>query len=535
MASKKKDDLTFSIKVKAPKEFTEIVTDKKSGKKSGLLNACANALAEGIEKSNLKEQVRQAAGKAISAELKEKGKEAEKRLEALRASKPKNNKNLVFTKHIEWDEHHKSGPVSANIDTGAMKQKKGEKTRVNTAAKLFYEIVSKTPVDEDYDYTRPAKNNVYGKKFFKLEKNKNGKMQVVRADRFRGDSLAHHKADTNVTRNNWVLKLTTNHGTVELKAAECGVDFSFGSEIGWIEIASLIRERIGRYKLQFVEVENKDPYIDVLEYGRYGTTSTERHKGDKYDHGTVSGYSVQAPRGIMRVAASQLNNLQLEAENEGSGVISEKQLEAMPKITLQLNSDNNEAYNKSIVENEEYIKKLQWFMDEIKKSNLSMNESDWSIEFLIGLKTAEVNVRDSKEAAKSRNDIYFKMQEKEANKALAEAIEKEIKKQERRISQMAKQIAADARKERRRVSVGEFNRGLRGAEESFFNAEKITEQREGFTVTMKSPKTNISKNMQEKSVAKVNKYAITDLVRQTYFMIMIPFADDVQTILVKRL
>ena len=178
MASKKKDDLTFSIKVKAPKEFTEIVTDKKSGKKSGLLNACANALAEGIEKSNLKEQVRQAAGKAISAELKEKGKEAEKRLEALRASKPKNNKNLVFTKHIEWDEHHKSGPVSANIDTGAMKQKKGEKTRVNTAAKLFYEIVSKTPVDEDYDYTRPAKNNVYGKKFFKLEKNKNGKKRI---------------------------------------------------------------------------------------------------------------------------------------------------------------------------------------------------------------------------------------------------------------------------------------------------------------------------------------------------------------------
>lgn len=243
--------------------------------------------------------------------------------------------------------------------------------------------------------------------------------------------------------------------------------------------------------------------------------------------GRIDPISVQAPRGIMRVAASQLNNLQLDADRDNKGVISDGMLSAIPKVTLKLNSDNLTDYApvdevvenaaRTAEENGEFISERQ--MGEI---------------FMSDKPTVDVVIKKSEKAAKASNRYRFKKQEKEAKEALAKLIEAELKKNERRISQMAKQIAADARKERRRVSVGEFNRGLRGAEESFFNAEKITEQREGFTVTMKSPKTNISKDVQEKSSAKPSKYAITDLVRQTYFLLMIETNTDVVRLIVKN-
>lgn len=491
------------------------------GKENPVSKAVEQGIAEAVKESNVAKLASNAVNKAIRDIVKKGSRK--------RSGEPTPKGPLVTTKHIDWKKSKKaSGPVSATMNLGVTSSK--AKDRVWAAAKLFYQIVANTPLDEDYEYTRQPKKKsskeIREKKAFKFVRGEDGLMKVVPVDVVKPAYKAFHKADEHVTRNNWILKLTTTRGTTEFKSGSLGINFDQPSDSGWTAVADQIRAVTGRYKPTDVEIVNNDPYIDVLEYGRYNSTSTEKHQGAMYQHGTVGGYSVQAPRGIMRVAASQLNNLQLDADRDNKGVISDGMLSAIPKVTLKLNSDNLADYApvdevvenavRTAEENGEFISERQ--MGEI---------------FMSDKPTVDVVIKKSEKAAKASNRYRFKKQEKEAKESLAKLIEAELKKNERRISQMAKQIAADARKERRRVSVGEFNRGLRGAEESFFNAEKITEQREGFTVTMKSPKTNISKDVQEKSSAKPSKYAITDLVRQTYFLLMIETNTDVVRLIVK--
>ncbi|MBO6130973.1 MAG: hypothetical protein J6P28_03295 [Treponema sp.] len=492
------------------------------GKENPVSKAVEQGMAEAVKKSNVAKLASDAANKAISKEL---GKAKAKKAPVKR--KPKGP--FVTTQHVDWDEKS-SGPVSATMNLGVTSSR--AKDRVWAAAKLFYQVVANTPLDEDYEYTRQPKKKsskeIREKKAFKFVRGEDGLMKVVPVDVVKPAYKAFHKADEHVTRNNWILKLTTTRGTTEFKSGSLGINFDQPSDSGWTAVADQIRAVTGRYKPTDVEIVNNDPYIDVLEYGRYNSTSTEKHQGAMYQHGTVGGYSVQAPRGIMRVAASQLNNLQLDADRDNKGVISDGMLSAIPKVTLKLNSDNLADYApvdevvenavRTEEENGEFISERQ--MGEIFMSNKP---------------TVDVVIKKSEKAAKASNRYRFKKQEQEAKEALTKLIEAELKKNERRISQMAKQIAADARKERRRVSVGEFNRGLRGAEESFFNAEKITEQREGFTVTMKSPKTNISKNMQEKSAAKPSEYVVPDEIRQSYFFMDIKLSNtDTAKFVVKK-
>lgn len=511
----------IKIRLNIPKKLKDLIRGK-SGNKEKLEAECEKAMSEAVKEAGIVKITTDALNNEI-AKLKGKTQKTKRRT----TTKPQGP--LVTTKHIDWKKAKKaSGPVSATMNLGVTSSK--AKDRVWAAAKLFYQIVANTPLDEDYEYTRQPKKKsskeIREKKAFKFVRGEDGLMKVVPVDVVKPTYKAFHKADEHVTRNNWILKLTTTRGTTEFKSGSLGINFDQPSDSGWTAVADQIRAVTGRYKPTDVEIVNNDPYIDVLEYGRYNSTSTEKHQGAMYQHGTVGGYSVQAPRGIMRVAASQLNNLQLDADRDNKGVISDSMLSAIPKVTLKLNSDNLADYApvdevvenaaRTAEENGEFISERQ--MGEI---------------FMSDKPTVDVVIKKSEKAAKASNRYRFKKQEKEAKEALAKLIEAELKKNERRISQMAKQIAADARKERRRVSVGEFNRGLRGAEESFFNAEKITEQREGFTVTMKSPKTNISKDVQEKSAAKPSKYAITDLVRQTYFLLMIETNTDVVRLIVK--
>lgn len=519
-----KANTKIKVRMNIPQEMKDVIKGKNTSKGKDSLEAEINkAVSKAVKESGLMKKATAVLNKEIAKKSGEESR-AKKRRTPSKQKGP-----LVTTKHIDWKKSKKaSGPVSATMNLGVTSSK--AKDRVWAAAKLFYQIVANTPLDEDYEYTRQPKKKsskeIREKKAFKFVRGEDGLMKVVPVDVVKPAYKAFHKADEHVTRNNWILKLTTTRGTTEFRSGSLGINFDQPSDSGWTAVADQIRAVTGRYKPTDVEIVNNDPYIDVLEYGRYNSTSTEKHQGAMYQHGTVGGYSVQAPRGIMRVAASQLNNLQLDADRDNKGVISDGMLSAIPKVTLKLNSDNLADYAPvdEVVENA---------ARSAEESGEFISERQMGEIFMSDKPTVDVVIKKSEKAAKASNRYRFKKQEKEAKKALAKLIEAELKKNERRISQMAKQIAADARKERRRVSVGEFNRGLRGAEESFFNAEKITEQREGFTVTMKSPKTNISKDVQEKSSAKPSKYAITDLVRQTYFLLMIETNTDVVRLIVK--
>jgi|GEM_PF-6705433 len=471
------------------------------GKESPVSKAVEQGMAEAVKKSNVAKLASNAVNKAIRDIVK---KGSRKRSGE---STPKGP--LVTTKHIDWKKSKKaSGPVSATMNLGVTSSK--AKDRVWAAAKLFYQIVANTPLDEDYEYTRQPKKKsskeIREKKAFKFVRGEDGLMKVVPVDVVKPAYKAFHKADEHVTRNNWILKLTTTRGMTEFKSGSLGINFDQPSDSGWTAVADQIRAVTGRYKPTDVEIVNNDPYIDVLEYGRYNSTSTEKHQGAMYQHGTVGGYSVQAPRGIMRVAASQLNNLQLDADRDNKGVISDSMLSAIPKVTLKLNSDNLADYApvdevvknaaRTAEENGEFISERQ--MGEI---------------FMSDKPTVDVVIKKSEKAAKASNRYRFKKQTN--TDKVAEALFKEVQKvskvisrRERAENRALKEIWSDQMTAVR--AAGKLESGL---DKEIENELKII---------LKSQKTSVSKAVKEK---KPPKPAETNVIKENYYLFEIPNKD----------
>ena len=388
------------------------------GKETPVSKAVEQGMAEAVKKSNVAKLASNAVNKAIRDIVK---KGSRKRSGE---STPKGP--LVTTKHIDWKKSKKaSGPVSSTMNLGVTSSR--AKDRVWATAKLFYQIVANTPLDEDYEYTRQPKKSkeIKDKKAFKFMKGEDGLMKVVPVDVAKPATKAFHKADDKVTRNNWVLKITTTKGVSEFRSSSLGLNFDQPSDTGWTAVADQIRAVTGQYKPTDVEITNNDPYIDVLEYGRYNSTSKEKHQGAKYQHGTVGGYSVQAPRGIMRVAASQLNNLQLDADKDNKGVISDSMLSAIPRVTLKLNSDNLADYSpvNEVIENAaRTAEESGEFISERQMGELFMSDKP----------TVDLVIKRSQRAAKAANTRAFNKQV--GTGAVAEALFKEVQKQSKVIS-----------------------------------------------------------------------------------------------------
>lgn len=236
------------------------------GKENPVSKAVEQGMAEAVKKSNVAKLASNAVNKAIRDIVKKGSRKKSGE------STPKGP--LVTTKHIDWKKSKKaSGPVSATMNLGVTSSK--AKDRVWAAAKLFYQIVANTPLDEDYEYTRQPKKKsskeIREKKAFKFVRGEDGLMKVVPVDVVKPAYKAFHKADEHVTRNNWILKLTTTRGTTEFKSGSLGINFDQPSDSGWTAVADQIRAVTGRYKPTDVEIVNNDPYIDVLEYGRYNS------------------------------------------------------------------------------------------------------------------------------------------------------------------------------------------------------------------------------------------------------------------------
>lgn len=479
------------------------------GKENPVSKAVEQGMAEAVKKSNVAKLASDAANEAISKEL---GKAKAKKAPVKR--KPKGP--FVTTQHVDWDEKS-SGPVSATMNLGVTSSR--AKDRVWAAAKLFYQIVANTPLDEDYEYTRQPKKKsskeIREKKAFKFIRGEDGLMKVVPVDVVKPAYKAFHKADEHVTRNNWILKLTTIRGTTEFKSGSLGINFDQPSDSGWTAVADQIRAVTGRYKPTGVEIVNNDPYIDVLEYGRYNSTSTEKHQGAMYQHGTVGGYSVQAPRGIMRVAASQLNNLQLDADRDNKGVISDGMLSAIPKVTLKLNSDNLADYAPvdEVVENAARTAEENGeFISERQMGEIFMNDKP----------TVDVVVKRSERNAKAVNKRMFEKQI--SSKEVAEALFREIQRASKVISRQERAITRAAK-----AKVKHDTKVWNATDKAYDNIASY------FKASIKSPKTNISKNMQEKSAAKPSEYVVPDEIRQSYFFMDIKLSNtDTAKFVVKK-
>ena len=486
----------------------------KSGTLDNLIeNAFREAAVSDIKKGGLRRRCVEALNKEASADIK-------KRIATAKSKKKitqKSNGPLVTTKRVEWGRVNKAGEektynaASANLDINAIK---GKKTRIWVAAKLFYQIVANTPVDEDYKYSRtPNLNKEYKKKAFKLTTGKDGKISVAKVNTVGLQSPKVHKKDNNVTRDNWLLKVTTKNGTIELKSGSLGIDFDQPSDTGWEAVAEKIFTATGKAEPTSIEIINTDPYIDVLEYGLYGTTSKEQHKGNKYYHGTVGGYSVQAPRGIMRVAASQLNNLQLDRKTgeRKSGQISlTKRTLSLPRVTLAVNTDAGNGDSYSDVYND-----IERYAEEFEREGKFVSERQLGEAFEKGLSTVEANIKDFNKRARALNTRRFNKAVKSGD--TAKALEAAVTQQAERIERKQR---AEANKTRKQAAHywKEMNDALKEAG--------------SFIVLISSPKTKVRKTAEEKPAEK-EKVEITDEIKETYFLLFVETDTDVVKFLVK--
>ena len=474
-----KANTKIKIRMNIPQEMKDVIKGKNTSKGKDSLEAEINkAVSKAVKESGLMKKATAVLNKEIAKKSGEESRSKKRRTPS------KQKGPLVTTKHIDWkNSKKKSGPVSATMNLGVTSSRAKDRVRKPKKSKEIKE-----------------------KKAFKFVKGEDGLMKVVPVAVAKPVYKALHKADDKVTRNNWVLKITTRGGSCELHSGSLGINFDQPSDTGWTAVADQIRAQTGRFIPLTVDIENKDPYIDVLEYGRYNSTSTEKHQGAMYQHGTVGGYSVQAPRGIMRVAASQLNNLQLDADRESGGAITDSMLSAIPKVTLKLNSDNLADYSpvNEVIENAART---------AEESGEFISERQMGEFFMSDKPTVDLVIKRSQRAAKAANTRAFNKQV--GTDAVAEALFKEVQKQ-------SKVISRRERAENRALKEISGNQMSAVRAAGRLGASLDREVERELKIILKSQKTSVAKAVAEKKPPKADK-AIA--IKENYYLFEIPGKD----------
>ena len=152
------------------------------------------------------------------------------------------------------------------------------------AAVFFQRVVSRTPIDEDYYYT-----------------DKNGDLQI------------HHK-DNDVVRYSW----TASYNNRKITAKDfigMGLTFDRFNDEGEIrKIYEAFRQAFiqgkGKKNIRAVHIDNTHERFPMLEYGEYEHDGSLK-RGEKYYHGVSNGYSVQAPRGMLRITQAEFESMSL--------------------------------------------------------------------------------------------------------------------------------------------------------------------------------------------------------------------------------
>lgn len=204
-------------------------------------------------------------------------------------------------------------------------------SKYEVAALFFFRIMCRTPYDEYYLYKvlgernqKTYKTSAITKKSYTLKIDPVTRKRVLTLK----ESLREHNPDSNTVRNDWVMTLTNDDGTsVGFTIADFeGVSFESIGGVGYKAVAQKMMAKNENVK-NFISMTmtNESDYIDVLEYGKYNKTyetknTKESHKGANRYHGSNGGYSVQAPRGIMRITMQEFQDAQIMASEEGRTV-----------------------------------------------------------------------------------------------------------------------------------------------------------------------------------------------------------------------
>lgn len=151
--------------------------------------------------------------------------------------------------------------------------------KIYIAATFFQWVVSRTPVDEEY---------------------------------LLPDGTVHEPDDDSV-RDEWFMA----YGRLTI----CSADFpgcfdTFNDQSAISRIADTLQRGITTSRnIRTFRVYNTNPRFSELEYGEYRFTSGAIKAGPKRRHGVQGGFSVQAPRGMLRLTEAELGWISSSAKN----------------------------------------------------------------------------------------------------------------------------------------------------------------------------------------------------------------------------
>ena len=158
-----------------------------------------------------------------------------------------------------------------------------ERTLFMTAV-FFQRVVSRTPLDEDYEV-----------------EGKNG-------------AIIEHKADNDSVRDAWTASYNNRKITAK-ELREKGITFNTFNDEGEIrKIYNIFKKAFVQNKnknILAIHIENNHERFPMLEYGEYSKDSKEIKEGEFYEHGIEGGYSVQAPHGMLRITEAEFQTLAL--------------------------------------------------------------------------------------------------------------------------------------------------------------------------------------------------------------------------------
>ena len=310
---------------------------------------------------------------------------------------------------------YEEGTVNSSMESVApdIKQK------YDVIASMFFRIVARTPYDEDYVYTVENPN---GKgKEFRYVTNKRGKREMMPYVPY----VRKHKKDDVVSRDNWKLTLVNEDGSsISFMATDFSVSYEHATnKTAYMSIAKKLREsnKDGKGVKNFsnASITNDNPYIDILEYGKYTNKEPvkEQRFGKKRYHGTNGGYSVQAPRGMVRITTFEFEQGEKIAKKEKRQVSKNDII-----YNMTIPDDANEVLAQAMSEVDSFIDEkdiLKAFLQKLPAIPLR----DKSI------KTIRNNyIKMAKEKLKKEDDEYFEELKKrilkeEQEEAKQEALE----------------------------------------------------------------------------------------------------------------
>ena len=203
----------------------------------------------------------------------------------------------VIEKHIQKNVSKVTLRHIAELNSKGTNYRAVVNQRISIYAVFFQRVVSRTPLDEKYTYTRINP--------------KTGEEETIR-----------HIPDKIQCRYDWYL----TDGNIEIRAKDFPASYfrtvndKNAIEGIKIKMKEVFAKNLNKKnadaivrRIESLEVFNNNPHFAVLEYGgghNWGMNGViKKGAGNKYEHGVENNHSVQAPAGMKRISEMELKSM----------------------------------------------------------------------------------------------------------------------------------------------------------------------------------------------------------------------------------